>query len=230
MRYNEAKEHTPGRLHNLFADPYHAFDNESHERQLHIRVMLHQLAVIPMQRGLLTLRVIHGWQNGGYDPSELQYAEYPLNTLADLKRVSTLFNADAKHANTFPCTDNSLLAAPLDTVIANALADGQKLDQDIRLRPAHWPEFNGGLTLYTLFKMYHRLVYSEDDAYRSSQCRTPAGIREIHEFHLEEGEFAFLTPPDRHFTQEASILVMHESQLEPFEHLLTETLPLFDSV
>ena len=230
MRYNEAKEHTPGRLHRLFADPYHAFDNESHERQLHIRVMLHQLAVIPMQRGLLRLRVIHGWQNGSYAPSELLYVEYPLNTLADLQHASTLFNSAAKHANTFPSTDNALLSAPLDEVLANAQAAGQSLEQDIRLRPSHWPEFKGGLALYTLFKMYHRLIYSEDDAYRSSQCHIPAGIHEIHEFHLEEGEFAFLTPADRRFTQETSILVMHESQLEPFEQLLTDALSLFNSV
>lgn len=230
MRYNEAKEHTLGRLHNLFVDPYHAFDNESHERKLHIRVMLYQLAVIPMQRHLLTLRVIHGWQNGGYDPSDLKYAEYPLNALADLQHVSTLFNSIAKHSNTFPSTDNTLLATALDNMMANAQADGETLDQNVRFHPARWPEFTGGLTLYTLFKMYHRLIYSEDDAYRSSQCRTSSGIREIHEFHLEEGEFAFLTPPDNQFTQKASILIMHESQLEPFEKLLTETLPLFDSM
>ena len=43
MTYSEAKEHTPGRLHELFADPYRAFENDTDERQLHIRVMLHTL-------------------------------------------------------------------------------------------------------------------------------------------------------------------------------------------
>ena len=227
MRYNEAKEHTSGRLHDLFADPYRAFDNERHERQLHIRVMLYQLAVLPMQRGLLTLRVIHGWQNGGCEPGDLQYVEYPLNELADLQRVSAIFHASTRQASSFPVTDDTLLAAPLAQAIADAQANGISLDHDTRNHPARWPEFGGGLALYTLFKMYHRLTYSEDDAYRSSQCHTSAGVREIHEFHLEEGEFAFLTPLERDFISENSTLVLHESQLEPFEKLLAESLPLF---
>lgn len=227
MRYNEAKEHTPGRLHELFADPYRAFDNDSHERQLHIRVMLYQLAVLPMQRGLLTLRVIHGWQNGGCEPDDLQYVEYPLSKLADLQRIGAIFHAPTRQASPLPSTDDALLAAPLAQAIADAQASGIPLDHDTCHQPAHWPEFEGGLALYTLFKMYHRLTYSEDDAYRSSQCHTSAGRREIHEFHLEEGEFAFLTPPERDFISEASTLVLHESQLAPFERLLAESLPLF---
>jgi len=227
MHYNEAKEHTSGRLHELFADPYTAFDNDSHERRLHIRVMLYQLAVLPMQRGLLTLRVIHGWQNGGSEPGDLQYVEYPMNELADLQRVSAIFHTSTRQASPFPRTDDALLAAPLAQAMADAQVNGALLDHDTRNHPACWPEFEGGLALYTLFKMYHRLTYSEDDAYRSSQCHTSAGIREIHEFHLEDGEFAFLTPPERDFISEASVLVLHESQLEPFEKLLAESLPLF---
>jgi hypothetical protein len=85
------------------------------------------------------------------------------------------------------------------------------------------------LALYTLFKMYHRLIYGEDDTYRCTQCVTPLGMREIHEFHLEEGEFALLVPPAEHFMGEESLLVLHESQLGPIEQLLEESLPLFDN-
>mgnify|MGYP005755205679 FL=1 len=68
------------------------------------------------------------------------------------------------------------------------------------------------------FKVYHRLTYGEDDTYRSIQCRTPEGPREIHEFHLEEGEFAVVRP-----SQDApgdSVMVLHVSQLEPVRRLL----------
>ena len=85
------------------------------------------------------------------------------------------------------------------------------------------------MALYTLFKMYHRLIYGEDDTYRCSQCMTPLGLREIHEFHLEEGEFALLVPPAQDFMNEHSLLVLHESQLGPIEQLLEESLPLFDN-
>lgn len=229
MRYTEAKEHTPGRLHELFADPYHAFDNDSHERQLHIHVMLYLLAVNPMRRELLTLRVIHGWENGGCEPADLKYADYPLAALIDLQRAVDEFTTAVKTNALLPQQDGSLLAKPLSDAIADAEADGQVLDNETKVRPARWPSFEGGLALYTLFKMYHRLIYGEDDAYRSSQCRTLQGMREIHEFHLEEGEFAFLTPPGRHFATEKTLLVLHESQLGPFERLLTENAPLFDA-
>ncbi len=77
--------------------------------------------------------------------------------------------------------------------------------------------------------MYHRLVYGEDDTYRCSQCETPHGLREIHEFHLEEGEFALLAPLNDE--QDAPyLLVLHESQLEPIEQLLRDSLPLFEPV
>ncbi|MYL22379.1 hypothetical protein [Vreelandella massiliensis] len=228
MRYTEAKEHTPGRLHELFADPYHAFDNQSHERQLHIRVMLYLLAIRPMQRELLTLRVIYGWENGGCELADLKYAEYSLSEMKDLHHAADEFTTAIKNNTLFPAQAGSLLAKPLSDAIADAEADGQVLDEETKARPARWPSFEGGLALYTLFKMYHRLVYGEDDAYRSSQCRTPQGMREIHEFHLEEGEFAFLVPPGRHFATEKTLLVLHESQLEPFRRLLTESAPLFD--
>ncbi|NYS59637.1 hypothetical protein [Vreelandella salicampi] len=229
MRYTEAKEHTPGRLHELFVDPYHAFDNDSHERQLHIRVMLYLLAVRPMQHDLLTLRVIHGWENGGCEPADLKYMEYPLRDITDLHRAADEFTSAMKNNVAFPEQKGSLLAKPLSDAMADAKADGQPLDDETRARPARWPSFEGGLALYTLFKMYHRLVYGEDDAYRSSQCRTSQGIREIHEFHLEEGEFAFLAPPGRHFATERTRLILHESQLEPFKRLLIASAPLFES-
>jgi len=76
--------------------------------------------------------------------------------------------------------------------------------------------------------MYHRLVYGEDEAYRCAQCYTPNGLREIHEFHLEEGEFALLVPTGNHFITEPSLLVLHESQLDPIERLLEESLPIFE--
>lgn len=55
MSHNEAKEHTPGRLNELFTDPYRAFENDTHERQLHIRIMLHMLLARPMKRDQMTL-------------------------------------------------------------------------------------------------------------------------------------------------------------------------------
>ena len=70
------------------------------------------------------------------------------------------------------------------------------LDSDIRLHPAKWPAFAGGLSLYTRYKVCHRLIYGEDDSYRSIRCETPVGLREIHEFHLEEGDFAVSLPHD----------------------------------
>ncbi|BBI52433.1 hypothetical protein HORIV_48540 [Vreelandella olivaria] len=51
MSHNEAKEHTPGRLNELFSDPYRAFENDTDERQLHIRIMLHMLLARPMKAG-----------------------------------------------------------------------------------------------------------------------------------------------------------------------------------
>ena len=91
MSYSEAKEHTPGRLHELFADPYRAFENDTDERQLHIRVMLHTLLARPMKRGQVTLRVIHGWENGGFEPADLQHADFTLHSLTDFDAAVTRF-------------------------------------------------------------------------------------------------------------------------------------------
>ncbi|TVP46193.1 MAG: hypothetical protein EA345_13215 [Halomonas sp.] len=229
MSHDEAKEHTPGRLNELFSDPYQAFENDTDERQLHIRIMLHMLLARPMKRGQMTLRVIHGWENGNFEPEDLQHRDYTLNTVADFKRAVQDFESASKFNTPLPADSDAVLAAPLAAAIADAEAEGQALNNDIRHTPARWQAFEGGLALYTLFKMYHRLVYSEDDTYRSSQCMTPLGMREIHEFHLEEGEFALLVPPADKFMHEESLLVLHESQLDPIERLLEESLPLFDN-
>ncbi len=229
MSYSEAKEHTPGRLHELFADPYRAFENDTDERQLHIRVMLHTLLARPMQRGLVTLRVIHGWENGGFEPADLQHADFTLHNLQDFEAVATSFHAAAERNAPLPADQTAILAAPLADAIADAEAEGNALTDDIRATPARWPAFEGGLALYTLFKMYHRLVYGEDDTYRCSQCETPHGLREIHEFHLEEGEFALLAPV-RDEQEAPYLLVLHESQLGPIGQLLSESLPLFQDV
>ena len=227
MTYSEAKEHTPGRLHELFADPYRAFENDTDERQLHIRVMLHTLLARPMQRGQVTLRVIHGWENGGFEPSDLQHADYALHSLDDYHTAVERFTTATRQNEPLPADNTSILAAPLADAITDAEAEGQTLTDDIVETPARWPAFNGGLALYTLFKMYHRLVYGEDDSYRYSQCNTPHGPREIHEFHMEEGEFALLAPiSEQH--DAPYLLVLHESQLAPIEQLLNDSLPLFD--
>ena len=227
MSYSEAKEHTPGRLHELFADPYRAFENDTDERQLHIRVMLHTLLARPMKRGQVTLRVIHGWENGGFEPADLQHADFTLHSLTDFDAAVTRFATAAEKNAPLPADQTAILAAPLADAIADAEADGNALTDDIRETPARWPAFEGGLALYTLFKMYHRLVYGEDDTYRCSQCDTPHGPREIHEFHLEGGEFALLVPISEE--QDAPyLLVLHESQLGPIAQLLSESLPLFE--
>lgn len=229
MSYDEAKEHTSGRLNELFADPYRAFENDTDERQLHIRIMLHMLLARPMTRGQVTLRVIHGWENGSFEPEDLQHRDYAIHSVADFKRAVQDFVNASKLNTPLPADNDDILATPLADAIAEAEADGQELNDDIRQTPSRWPAFDGGLALYTLFKMYHRLVYGEDDTYRCSQCMTPLGMREIHEFHLEEGEFVLLVPPAAQFMHEDSLLVLHESQLDPIEQLLEQSLPLFDN-
>lgn len=228
MQSAEAKEHTPGRLHELFAEPYRAFENDADERQMHIRTALHLLLVRPMSRGQVTLRVIHGWENGSFEPDDLQHVDYALRTLGDFRAAVSDFEHAARQNSPLPASTTAILAAPLADAIADAEAGGKTLTPDIRETPAHWPDFEGGLALYTLFKMYHRLVYGEDDTYRCSQCETPHGLREIHEFHLEEGEFALLVPLREHVKDTPSLLVMHESQLGPIEQLFEKSLPLFD--
>ncbi|UYG02956.1 hypothetical protein OCT51_17440 [Halomonas sp. LR3S48] len=218
MSFSEAKEHAPGHLHQIFADPYSAFDNLAIERQLHLRVALQALVCEPMASGRLTLRVIHGWENGGFEPADLAHGDYRIASLDDLARVSAEHQQAIDNAAPLPRDNASLLAKPLADAIAAAEAKGPLLDEETRTIPARWPAFDQGLTLYTFFKVYHRLTYGEDDAYRSIHCRTPEGPREIHEFHLEEGEFAVIRPTDD--APGDSVLALHVSQLEPVRMLL----------
>ncbi|WP_083006531.1 hypothetical protein [Halomonas sp. GT] len=228
MHYSEAKEHTPGRLHTLFADPYCAFKNDTDERQLHIRIMLHILLALPMHQARATLRVIHGWENGGFEPSDLKHKDFPLASLDDFHRVVNEVSSNPQEHETSLSANTSLLSAPLASVFANAEAEGSIVSDTLRSTPSRWPALKGGLAIYTLFKMYHRLVYGEDDNYRCSQCETPDGLRELHEFHLEEGEFALLVPHNaKTQTVTPTILVMHASQLGPIGQLLKRSLPLF---
>lgn len=227
MHHFEAKEHTPGRLHTLFADPYRAFNNDTDERQLHIRVMLHILFAQPLQQSSVILRVIHGWENGSFEPSELKHIDYSLTSLDDLHRVTNEFSQASQQRRPLPAEDTLLLAAPLVNLFDHAETAGSSVTEATRHTPARWPNLQGGLALYTLFKMYHRLVYGEDDDYRCSQCETPDGLRELHEFHIEEGEFALLTPATHQTPSAPTILVLHAAQLGPIEQLLRRSLPLF---
>ncbi|MEA3638520.1 MAG: hypothetical protein VBE63_01085 [Lamprobacter sp.] len=228
MTYQEAREHVQGRLHEIFAAPYDAFSNEAVERLLHIHIMLHLLVVRPMRRRHLILRVIHGWENGSFSPDELQYIDYPLHRFDDYQQVIETFQRARDQQEPLPSCGASLLAQPLDEAIAAARAKGQGIDEETRITPARWPSFPKGLSLYTLFKMYNRLVYGEDEAYRSSHCMTEEGLREIHEFHLEEGEFAILIPPGLQHKTENTLMVMHESQLAPISTIFALSIPLFE--
>ena len=218
MPFSEAKEHAPGRLHHIFADPYSAFDNLAVERQLHLRVALQALVCEPLAGGHLTLRVIHGWENGGFDPADLAHSDKRIASLDELDRVRLHFQQAFEKAAPLPHDETSLLAGPLAEAIAAAEAKGQVLDEETRTIPARWPAFERGLSLYTFFKVYHRLTYGEDDSYRSIHYQTPDGAREIHEFHLEEGEFAVVCPAEG--ASGDSVLVLHVSQLEPVLMLL----------
>lgn len=223
MRFNDAKEHAPGRLHDIFAAPYAAFDNTNLERSLHLRIALEALLAAPCQLGLLALRVIHGWENGDYELEDLCHSDHPLRTRQDLHAAAKQYLYAGQDAPAFSESAGALLADPLDTALANAEAQGQTLDKAIRQHPARWPSFENGLYLYTFFKMYHRLTYGEDDPYRSIYCKTPQGDREIHEFHIEEGEFAVCTPPDP-ASRETTLLIMHASQLESLAGFLSRYL------
>jgi hypothetical protein len=218
MPYTEAKEHAPGRLHAIFVDPYSAFDNAATERLLHLRVATEALILAPMREGRLVLRVIHGWQNGSFEPAELCHSDHRLDSLAALRRVADNYRQAFESGQPLPCDNTTLLAEPFARAIAAAEAEGQTIDEETRTIPARWPAFRQGLTLYTFFKVYHRLTYSEDDAYRAIRCQTPQGPREIHEFHLEEGEFAAVAP--RENEDGDSVLLLHESQLTPVLQLL----------
>lgn len=222
MPFTEAKEHAPGRLHRTFADPYTAFDNRVGERLLHLRVALDTLLGGPMRDGRLTLRVIHGWENGGCEPADLRHSERRLGGFEDFRALARRYHEAAEALAPLPRDDASLLAAPLAEAIADAEAAGQAIDAETRELPARWPAFPRGLSLYTFFKVYHRLTYGEDDAYRSIRCETPEGLREIHEFHLEEGEFAIVVPAEGESGD--SVLILHESQLAPVQALLEESL------
>ncbi|WP_444676861.1 hypothetical protein [Halomonas sp. E19] len=218
MPFSEAEEHAPGRLHHIFADPYTAFDNLVTERQLHLRIALQALVHEPLAEGRLTLRVIHGWENGGFEPADLAHGDHPIASLVEFEEVCQRYQPRLDRTSSLPRDDATLLAAPLADAIAAAKAKGQALDDETRSIPAHWPAFEHGLTLYTFFKVYYRLTYGEDDRYRSIRCETQEGTREVHEFHLEEGEFAVIRPVDGQ--QGHSVLALHISQLEPVLALL----------
>ncbi len=218
MPYTEAKEHAPGRLHAIFAQPYSAFDNEATERHLHLRVAVEALIGQPIAERRLMLRVIHGWENGGFEPDDLAHSDHRLNGLADLRQVAERYRQAFEEQQPLPRDAYSLLAAPLADAIATAEANGHALDEPTRTIPARWPAFEQGLYLYTFFKVYHRLIYGDDDTYRVVRCETADGSREIHEFHLEEGEFAVVAPPEG--VTADSMLILHESQLAPVLELL----------
>nr|WP_089714098.1 hypothetical protein [Halomonas daqiaonensis] len=221
MPYTEAKEHVPGRLHAIFIDPYSAFENAATERLLHLRVATQALVLAPMRDARLVLRVIHGWANGSFEPSELCHSDHRLGSLAEFCRVADDYQNAFENLKPLPRDAASLLAEPLERAIAAAEANGQALEEETCTIPARWPAFPQGLTLYTFFKVYHRLTYGEDDTYRSVLCQTADGPREIHEFHLEEGECAVVAPREGEIGD--SVLILHESQLRPILRLMEES-------
>lgn len=221
MPYTEAKEHSPGHLHRLFVDPYSAFDNATTERLLHLRVAMEELLGVPLRRGQLVLRVIHGWENGGCDPEDLTHADHPIGAFDELRRAEAGYQQALEQLSPWPGRAGELLAAPLAHAIQAAEAQGASLDEQIRQAPSRWPSFTDGLWLYTLFKVYHRLTYGEDDSYRVGRVHPPSGEQEIHEFHLEEGEFAVIRPAEA--TAAEHLLVLHPSQLTPVINLLEQT-------
>lgn len=223
MNYTEAKEHAEGRLHRIFAMPYEAFDNEVAERKLHLRVALDALLKEPLRDGRLYLKVIHGWENGACAPGDLHHYDQMLRDESDIAASLAFYQKALADLTPLPSDNESLLAEPLANAIATAEQNGTHIDAETRESPARWPDFPGGLALYTFFKVYHRLIYGEDDAYRSIRCQTAEGVREIHEFHLEEGEFAVVTPTpeDDHGNVQ---LILHVSQVDPVLALLSSDL------
>lgn len=213
MQYIEAQEHAPGRLHDIFAAPYEAFESGVLERKLHLDIALQALLRQPLEGGRLALRVIHGWENGDDTPEALKHSDHAISSLADLIQVKADYRASIEQEQPLPTDGTSLLAEPRDAAIARARDDGQKVDDDTRLNPARWPDFEEGLYLYTFFKVYHRLVYGEDDSYRSIRCKTLEGTCEIHEFHLDECEFAVCTSPDPD-SRDITRLIVHEGELD----------------
>lgn len=223
MSYSEAQEHVTGRLHTLFVEPYAAFDNEVMERQLHLVLALKALLEAPLNDGRLRLQVLHGWENGNAEPADLKHNDYLINTVSDLQLIAERYQQAIEQEQDLAADAAPLLAAPLEQAIATAEQQGQVIPSETQANPAQWPAFDTGLTLYTLFKLYHRLTYGEDETYRSSRCKTADGPREIHEFHLEEGEFAILTPP-ADAAPDIVMLILHESQLRPVHQLMEECL------
>ncbi|MDT0500480.1 MULTISPECIES: hypothetical protein [unclassified Halomonas] len=221
MPFTEAKEHAPGRLHRIFTDPYTAFGNMATERLLHLQVALAELVTRPLRQRTLLVRLIHGWENGECAPESLRHGDYRLGSLDELRAL------EAHHRETFEYqaddTGNpgELLARPLVKAIERAEQAGLAIDEETRHNPSRWPAFTDGLALYTLFKVYHRLIYGEDAPYRSIHLRLAEGEREVHEFHLEEGEFAVITPCGN--TEGESLLMLHPSQLPSMLRLLENT-------
>lgn len=223
MPFTEAKEHAPGRLHDVFTDPYTAFNNMATERLLHLRIALTELVERPLQQNTLVLRVIHGWENGECAPESLCHGDYRPGSLDDLRAIGAHHLEALEHHGDDTQDPSSrepakLLDTPLTNAIEGARKAGLTIDEETRRTPSRWPAFSGGLALYTLFKVYHRLIYSEDAAYRSIHLQLPEGEREVHEFHLEEGEFAIIAP--RGNTEDDSLLVLHPSQLPSMLTLL----------
>ena len=71
--------------------PYTAFDNPVTERLLHLRVACQALVGGPLTEESLVLRVIHGWENGGFAPEDLKHSDQRLESLADLRRVTETY-------------------------------------------------------------------------------------------------------------------------------------------
>ncbi|WP_404298332.1 hypothetical protein [Halomonas sp.] len=218
MPYYEAKEHAPGQLHEIFVDPYSAFDNTTTERLLHLMVAMEALIGRPLAEGQLCLRIIHGWENGGCDPEALWHSDHNVGSLDDMRSVELRFLPALDRQAPWPGEAGELLARPLEDAIRDAEAEGLTLDEGTRQTPSRWPAFRHGLRLYTLFKVYHRLTYGEDDPYRACRLHSPLGEQEVHEFHLEEGEFAVMTPV--HGASGDHLLILHPSQLAPVLSLL----------
>lgn len=218
MPYTEAKEHAPGQLHEIFVDPYSAFDNTTTERLLHLRLAMEALIGRPLTEKRLCLRVIHGWENGGCDPEALSHSDHSIGSMEALGSVEVRYRQALEQQTPWPGQAGDLLARPLEEAIRDAKAEGLTLDEETCQTPSRWPAFRHGLMLYTLFKVYHRLTYGEDDPYRACRLHVPAGEQEVHEFHLEEGEFAVITPV--HGASGDHLLILHPSQLSPVLSLL----------
>ena len=222
MNYTEAKEHAEGRLHQIFAMPYEAFDNDVPERKLHLRVALQALLGEALREERLSMQVLHGWENGACAAADLHHHEHKLRGENDIAGSLALYRDALANLTPLPIDTGSLLAEPLASAIASAEQNGATIDAETRESPARWPEFPNGLALYTFFKVYHRLIYGEDDAYRSICCKTAAGLREIHEFHLEEGEFRSGHAATRCPGRRSETAILHVSQVEPVLALLSD--------